>query len=119
MREHEPKRRLRARLVVAEGVVLFRLPYSRELGPTATNQTDTRYTAQNALSTASATETRARDSRLDVECVLLSRKRMPASFLCSGNAELTSDGSPFGDPRLNSRGERMRVTLREQNADKL
>ena len=67
----------------------FRLPCSRELGPTTAPGTDSRYTAQNALSTAFATETPETDGRPDAESVPLLRKRTPASFLCPGNAELT------------------------------
>ena len=66
----------------------FRLPCSRELGPTPTPGTDSRYTAQIALSTAFATETPGADGRPDAESVPLLRKRTPTAFLCPGNAEL-------------------------------
>ena len=65
----------------------FRLPCSRELGRTPTPGTDLRYTAQNALSTAFATETPETDGRPDAQSVPLLRKRTPAAFLCSGSAE--------------------------------
>ena len=66
----------------------FRLPCSRELGPSTVHGTDSRYTAQIALSTAFATETPETDGRPDAQSVPLLRKRTPAAFLCPGNAEL-------------------------------
>ena len=54
-----------------------------------TPQTNSRYTAQIALSTAFATETPETDGRPDVESLPLLQERTPAAFLCSGNAELT------------------------------
>ena len=67
----------------------FRLPCSRELGPTPTPGTDSRYTAQIALSTAFATETPETDGPLDAESAPILRTRETASFLCPGNAELS------------------------------
>ena len=65
----------------------FRLPCSRELGRTPTPRTDSRYTAQNALSTAFATETPETDGPFDAQTVPILRTRETASFLCPGNAE--------------------------------